>query len=291
MIKLIASDMDGTFLNNNHEVSKENMQAVEFAKNNNIQFVIATGRADYEAFRPMQDANLKCNLICFNGAITYNENGDLINIITLPEKDAIFITNILKALNINYQLYTKNTVYTTDISVDIQTYVDLIESHGAKANREKIMAEAYERKARGHLTEVENVDLYFNEENNPTIKIVALSNNRETLEKAKQLLRENKEISVTSSGENNIEIMNRNATKGNALKNFAISKNISLEETVALGDNMNDYSMLEVVKYSVAMKNGNSELKKIAKYISEKTNAEAGVGHMIKKLIKEHNEV
>ena len=70
-----------------------------------------------------------------------------------------------------------------------------------------------------------------------------------------KLLSENTSISVTSSGANNIEIMHKNATKGEALKEIA--KNLwhqTLENAVAIGDNLNDQAMLDIVGYSVAMK-------------------------------------
>lgn len=44
MIKLIASDMDGTLLNNEHKISKENTEAIKKAEEMGIKFTIATGR-------------------------------------------------------------------------------------------------------------------------------------------------------------------------------------------------------------------------------------------------------
>ena len=49
MIKLIATDMDGTLLNAAHEISEENQQAIRYAQEQGITVVIATGRAFYEA--------------------------------------------------------------------------------------------------------------------------------------------------------------------------------------------------------------------------------------------------
>ena len=49
MIKLIATDMDGTLLNAAHEISEENINAIKYAQSKGITVVIATGRAFYEA--------------------------------------------------------------------------------------------------------------------------------------------------------------------------------------------------------------------------------------------------
>ena len=51
MIKLIATDMDGTLLNAAHEISEENINAIKYAQSKGITVVIATGRAFYEASR------------------------------------------------------------------------------------------------------------------------------------------------------------------------------------------------------------------------------------------------
>ena len=52
MIKLIATDMDGTLLNA-HEISQENVDAIKFAQSQGITVAIATGRAFYEANTPV----------------------------------------------------------------------------------------------------------------------------------------------------------------------------------------------------------------------------------------------
>ena len=59
---------------------------------------------------------------------------------------------------------------------------------------------------------------------------------------------------------------------------------------IAIGDNLNDQAMLDIVEYSIAMKNGNKELQKTSKFITEKTNSEAGVADSVMKLLKEKNE-
>lgn len=156
------------------------------------------------------------------------------------------------------------------------------------ANVKKIKEEAKKRMKDGYLTETENIDLHINEPSNPTIKVIGISSDIEKLKQAEKLLSANSKLSVTSSGLNNIEIMNKNATKGKALENLANSKNITANEIIAIGDNLNDLSMLEFAKYSVAMKNGHQEVKDIARYTTEKTNDESGVSHTIKILIEKN---
>ena len=291
MIKLIASDMDGTLLNHNHKIPKENVELINYAKNQGIEFIVATGRAYYEALPALNEENINCDVISFNGGIVYDKNGNIISITPMLPKDLYYTIEILKSFNISYQLYTKNTIYTTSIETDINAYIDLIRSNGYEPDVEHLRAEAQQKLDVGYITEVENIELYLNEKENPPIKIIAISNDISKLENAAKLLSENTSISVTSSGANNIEIMHKNATKGEALKEIAKIYGINLENAVAIGDNLNDQAMLDIVGYSVAMKNGNTILKEQAKYVTEKTNSEGGVADTIFKLIEENNEI
>ena len=291
MIKLIASDMDGTLLNHNHKIPKENVELINYAKNQGIEFIVATGRAYYEALPALNEENINCDVISFNGGIVYDKNGNIISITPMLPKDLYYTIEILKSFDISYQLYTKNTIYTKSIETDINAYIDLIRSNGYDPDVEHLRAEAQQKLEVGYITEVENIELYLNEKENPPIKIIAISNDISKLENAAKLLSENTSISVTSSGANNIEIMHKNATKGTALKEIAKIYGINLENAVAIGDNLNDQAMLDIVGYSVAMKNGNTILKEQAKYVTEKTNSEGGVADTIFKLIEENNEI
>ena len=290
MIKLIASDMDGTLLNSDHKIPKENIELIKFAQKNGIQFVVATGRAYYEALPALNNENIKCDVISFNGGIIYDKNGNIINITPMKLKDLYYTIEILKSLEISYQLYTKNTIYTNSIETDITAYIDLIRANGEEPNEQHLRQEARNRLALGHITEVNNIELYLNQENNPSIKVIGISNDLEKLKHATELLSGNDNISVTSSGANNVEIMDKKATKGEALKIVADIHDINLRNAIAIGDNLNDQAMLDIVEYSIAMKNGNKDLQKTSKFITEKTNSEGGVADSVMKLLKEKNE-
>ena len=290
MIKLIASDMDGTLLNNNHNIPKENVELIRFAKKHGIEFVVATGRAYYEALPALKAENISCDVISFNGGVIYDKNGNIINITPMELKDLYYTIEILKSLDISYQLYTKNTIYTNSIETDINAYIDLIKANGEQPNEQHLREEAKNKLKLGYVTEVDNIELYMNQKDNPAIKVIGLSNDSSKLKNATELLAGNKNISVTSSGANNIEIMDKKATKGEALKIVADIHDIDLKNAIAIGDNLNDQAMLDIVEYSIAMKNGNKDLQKNAKFITEKTNSEGGVADSVMKLLKEHNE-
>ena len=289
MIKLIASDMDGTLLDNEHRISQKNVDLINYAQENNIIFIVATGRAYYEALPSLNEKNIDCDVISFNGGIVYDKNGNLISITPIVLKDLYYTTSVLKSLDINFQLYTKNTIYTNNIETDIQGYADLIRATGQTPNIEYLRKVADEKLKAGHVTEVDDIELFFNKKDNPPIKVIGISNDLEQLKKAKELLADNTNITVTSSGPNNIEIMDKNATKGHALKQISEIYNIPLDNILAIGDNLNDESMLKLVKYSVAMENAVPELKKISRYITDKPNSESGVADTVTKILQEEN--
>ncbi|TBW67837.1 HAD hydrolase family protein, partial [Staphylococcus lugdunensis] len=86
------------------------------------------------------------------------------------------------------------------------------------------------------------------------------------------------------------EITHSDAQKGIALSAIAHQLGIDLTDVVAIGDNLNDISMLERVGYPVAMNNATDEVKHIAKYVTD-TNENSGVGKAIMKILKEENNL
>ncbi len=72
-----------------------------------------------------------------------------------------------------------------------------------------------------------------------------------------------------------LEILPKNVNKGTALLHLAEKMGLTVDQTMAIGDEENDRAMLEVVGNPVVMQTGNPELKKIAKYIT-KSNEESG---------------
>ena len=92
------------------------------------------------------------------------------------------------------------------------------------------------------------------------------------------------EIKVTASTWNNIELNIRTAHKGNALKRFAEYLGYTLEDCMAFGDGMNDFTMVEAAGLGIAMANAEPEVKRVAKYVTL-SNDENGVAKGIDKWI------
>ena len=78
MIKVIASDMDGTLLGDNHKVAPETVEAIREAQAAGIRFMIATGRSYNGAMEELKDLDLGCDFIVGSGAEVRNPKGEIL---------------------------------------------------------------------------------------------------------------------------------------------------------------------------------------------------------------------
>ena len=81
-----------------------------------------------------------------------------------------------------------------------------------------------------------------------------------------------------------IEVMNKTANKGHAVRQMAKKLGITADEIMSIGNEKNDIPMLEQTGFPVAMANSVPELKAHAKFIT-KSNLQSGVGYAVERLI------
>ena len=111
MIKIIASDMDGTLLNSKHEIHKENIKAIKKAHGLGVKTVISTGR-EYESVKPLLDeAGLRCQCVLMNGAEYRDEEGNIIEKINIEKSKATQITDVLQSGGVRGELFTNKGLY------------------------------------------------------------------------------------------------------------------------------------------------------------------------------------
>ena len=290
MIKLIATDMDGTLLNAAHEITPENQAAIKFAQEHGITVVIATGRAFYEANTPVAETDLKVPYICLNGAEVRDETFNIMSTSHLNHSLVNKITTTLKKEDIYYQVYTNRGIYTEDPQRDLEIYIDIAERAGQKADVEKIKNSIQKRIDNGTLKIVDNYDKIEDIPGELIMKILAFDSDLGKIDLVGQELAQSPNLAVSSSSRGNLEITHSDAQKGIALSTIAKQLGIDLKDVMALGDNLNDVSMLERVGYSVAMDNAAPEVKTVAKYVTD-SNENSGVGKAIKKFLKEENQL
>ena len=117
-------------------------------------------------------------------------------------------------------------------------------------------------------------------------KIFTFCCDTEVLGELGRQLRKDERLAVASSFVNNLEITDARAQKGPVLKGYIESLGYTMDEVMAFGDSMNDYSMLSMdFGATVAMGNSEPEIIKAAKYLT-KTNEEYGVAYTIEEMLK-----
>lgn len=96
MIRLFASDMDGTLLNDKGYISDRTINAVKKLQKHGIHFIVNTGRDYRAAKRELDAASLSCDMICYSGACTYDVHGNGFHIASLPKSIAKQILTVFE---------------------------------------------------------------------------------------------------------------------------------------------------------------------------------------------------
>ncbi|GAX47661.1 Cof-type HAD-IIB family hydrolase [Pseudolactococcus reticulitermitis] len=285
MIQLIASDMDGTLLNDEMEISAENIAAIKQVQAAGIEFLVATGRSIEEAQPILQAAGIKCRYITSNGAQIFDENGQNLFTVGIEKEKLDLSIAILRRHQIYFELFTDHGGFTENIDDRIASIAHWLKSTSPNLSE----AEAFEI-AESHMASlpINFVADFRTVLDNPEItvlKIFAMGQIDEPeLLLAKEELSQISDLAVTSSGANNIEVNHQAAQKGQALQKVTELLNLPLSKVAALGDNFNDMSMLAAVGVGIAMANAEAEVKEIAKYTTV-TNVENGVAYAVEQIL------
>ncbi|EGP5617306.1 Cof-type HAD-IIB family hydrolase [Enterococcus faecium] len=287
MIKLIASDMDGTLLDSHMSVSPENAEAIRFANDAGVEFMVATGRNYQEARAALDEVGIDCAMITLNGAQVFDKEGNSLFTVSIPNNQAISVLDILDANGIYYEVATNDGLYSENQAKRIESFASMVATHLPHLTYKMAIAMASAKLELLHITYVDSIRAILEEKNLEVLKIICFhTEGPAVLGPVGKQISLLGDLAVTSSGQNNIEVNHKNAQKGIAVAHVAHERGISLEEVMTIGDNFNDVSMLQVARVSFAMGNAEIEVKDYAKYTTD-TNLESGVGKAILRAIAE----
>ena len=278
----IATDMDGTLLNEHQMVSEENRKALEAVMDSGGQVIIATGRSYKEARFALDQINFHCPIISLNGAAVYNQRGELMDSNPMQRSSLLDTVKMLEELDLYFEMYTNRGTFSKNPEKAIDSLVDIFLSANPDQDEQRVRDFAEGRIKYGFLFETDDYYQLINEEDIEIYKILIFSTDTNQLKNTAAELVKLEGLTVTSSGKGNIEINRSGISKGNALETLLEKLQISLEETIAIGDNLNDVSMFEKAGLSVAMGNASADIKRLCKDVSL-TNEEDGVAHIIYK--------
>ncbi len=286
MIKVIASDMDGTLLNNEHMLSERTIAAIKNAQRAGIRFMIATGRGFEQAMYVLKDTEIECDYIVSSGAEIRNPKKEIWQSGCMNMQDCRYVYEILQQYELMYLFGAEDADYCIGSTKDREQQ---LLSHILTFEQEMTEEEARETDLFKFMignTKVVSDFEKLEASGAKIIKIFAVSDDLEMLREIDEKLQKNKNLAVASSFDNNLEITDVKAQKGIALKAYIESLGYTMDEVMVFGDSMNDYSMLSMdFGATVAMENGTDKVKEAAKYIT-KSNAEDGVAYAIEKLLE-----
>lgn len=264
-IKLILSDIDGTILDNNHQVDAHLRDTITELKKESIPFVLASARSPHGMFPIAQELNLGANPIaCYNGALIVEGNKEHYQTLIehgLSKADVKKIVALIKKQfpHISINFYSGGDWIVEEIDQWVQIEADITKES----------------------PDIRNFDTLLTDDSIPIHKLLLIANAQAIQEFFIYLKRVNfEDASFYLSKDNYLEVTSQSVSKENALLEIAKYYDISLSQTMAIGDNYNDIPMLKLAGLGVAMANAPQAVKNEAD-IETVSNNDNGVSKVI----------
>lgn len=268
MYKLIACDLDETLYGNDRTIPTRNVEAIKRASELGVKFIPATGRGYNSVRETLVDLGLLDKegeyVISYNGgAITENKGNRLLHFQGLPFEEAEELYRRGLNYDVCIHVYTREMVYAYNITQE----------------------EIARLSKRMQVTEVFDRDLQFLA-GQDIAKVLYENRDFDYLKKIEEELKDiTGNMDVSFSSNRYIEFNSKGVTKGAGLRFVAEMLGIKREETIAIGDNFNDLSMIQEAGLGVGVQNTIQGMRQYCDYITEATNDEGGVGEVIEKFI------
>ncbi|WHY78581.1 Cof-type HAD-IIB family hydrolase [Neobacillus sp. WH10] len=284
-MSFIAIDLDGTLLNEQNEISEENIKAIQYAQDRGFEVVISTGRAYFDVQTICKRAGIVPLIIGTNGATIHSKDGKVLSSITISKVRVESILKWLDEQDYYYEVFTNKAIYTLKKRREhFYQEIQSLKETDLDTDRKEVVAAAERQFEQFGYVLVESYhDILKQEEE--YFNILACSFDEKKLAEGWKQFNMIDELRVVSSADHNIEITNKRASKGNALEKLALMMNGSLEQSMAIGDSNNDLSMFEKVRHSVAMGNAKNDIKAVCTTTTLK-NIDNGVAHAIYRYIE-----
>jgi Cof subfamily protein (haloacid dehalogenase superfamily) len=250
-IRLLATDIDGTLLNPQFQISEGDLAALRRAHASGIEIVLVTGRRHTFALPIAKQLGFDLWLISSNGAVTRSLAGETFHRDMMPAETCRQLCGAM-------QEFRGNTVLTFDIEKKGALVLERLEEIGASIKRwlEKNM-EYIE-----FVIPIENALVRDPVQAMFCGTMARMSQALKALERAgldgkvTMLRTEYPERDLSM-----IDVLNADCSKGHALERWAAHRGYRREQVMAVGDNHNDVEMLEFAGYPVIMGNACEELR------------------------------
>lgn len=279
-MKIIAVDLDGTLLAEDLTIQEKDINALKSGQKRSYIVTIATGRALFDAKQIISKYQLNCPIIASNGAQIYVDEKKIYEHVI----DSNVIQPIVQWLNqenLYYQVYLTDKIIASNEGINqLQKDVVSLDPHFNKNMFwEAIKPQIYQN----GLEVVPDIRKPANYRF--VIKLMVVSPNLSKLHQAKEYLNQIKGCSVSSSGAFNLEITSTGVDKGAALHKICEYYGTTTENTIVIGDNLNDMPMFKIAGIGIAMGNADERLTKVATHITL-SNYNCGVAYAFENYIQ-----
>lgn len=277
MIKLVASDLDGTIISEKNFIPENNLKAINYIHKANIPFVVCTGKT-YAISKDICK-NLNANYGIFgNGSQIINlVTGEEIANKNLTVDEISSCISIAKKYNLHVHAYTEKCIVTTNLE-----FMDL---------RNSIL---FPDKIKIEITD--SILDYIKKENLTILKLIISSPSN--LSRVKEELEANTNLTITHISKKGIykdkiidkeyeylDISPLDVTKGKALETLGKYLDLNKENIMSIGDNINDIDMFRASGIGAAVNNAYDEVKKVASYVTDNTAENAGFAEAVYKFV------
>lgn len=272
-VKLLATDLDGTLLDDYKRLSVKNKEALKNLFDTGIQIALCTGRPYHTVEPYLPQLDLPCWLITNNGSVIRSPEGEVVHTRYIQQEA---LKQVLRTLGQPPKLYYHG-------SDNHNTYIQ---------SRWDRMKNIYGFERRSLSTPVKaalhafntvcispihrQVDFStFSKSGGQLANLIIISRDLEALELKKRQLEMIEGIYLTRSGKDNLEVLDEEATKGKALLWLTEYLGISMEEVAAIGDHDNDISMVQMAGVGFATGNAEHHIKEQADFVTSTNNEDA----------------
>lgn len=258
-IKLVATDMDGTFLDDDKNFDQKRFKRIyQYMQAHGIVFVCASGNQFdlLKNFFPESE---------YPEALFVAENGALI----ADHKEIFRADTFEKDLTQKILHILENTAN-----------VKLILCGEKSAYIRNDVPDAFYKLSQIYYTNLKIIDDFQDIDDNILKFSVNCPDDKTELYMEKLAQAIGPDVSIVSSGHGDIDIIRDDVSKANGLKYLSEKLNIKPSEMCAFGDGGNDLSMLEYVGHGVAMENGSDIVHETADFQTTNNNDQGVLQHL-----------
>lgn len=278
--RLAAFDMDGTLLNEESQMTAATKKACHDLQKQGCKLVLSTGRT-YDSARIPIDQFPFDGYVCSNGAALFEADGTLVKRVLLPTSMVLDAVDVLRKEMIYYELHD-----TASNRWMVQEDRDRIETMiGEDTSVEGISMRRFAFYKLARVVPLGEMQEKVRSGQAQVVKLFIWHRDPKRLDEVRQQLeRWSHEVTVTSSGNHNVEIIPRGVSKWEGLRYFCDKWGITADQVMAFGDAENDREALSQVGYSVAMENAAPAIKELARFVAPHHN-EDGVARFIRQYV------